>query len=110
MAQTIAYGSRALEQDFFTYLNPTQINGTMVVPGRALRPKKAVASDWGGEGYEGGYTEPGSSQPQHRGRPVGQVAPQRVSETVPVSRPGQQSSPATRGGRGRGIPRGGFSR
>ena len=74
------------------------------------RPKKAVASDWGGEGYEGGYTEPGSSQPQHRGRPVGQVAPQRVSETVPVSRPGQQSSPATRGGRGRGIPRGGFSR
>ena len=75
------------------------------------RPKKAAAtSDWGGEGYEGGYTEPGSSQPQHRARPVGQVAPQRVSESVPLSRPAQQPSPAMRGARGRAMPRGGFSR
>ena len=80
------------------------------------RPKKSPAmSDWGGEGgYEGGYAEPGVSQPLHRGRPVGQVAPQRVSEAVPVpvpvSRPGQPAAPAVRGMRGRGLPRGGLSR
>ena len=80
------------------------------------RPKKSPAmSDWGGEGgYEGGYAEPGVSQPLHRGRPVGQVAPQRVSESVtvpvPVSRPGQPAAPAVRGMRGRGLPRGGLSR
>ena len=82
------------------------------------RPKKSPAlSDWGGEGgYDGGYPEPGVSQSQpgglHRGRPVGQVAPQRVTETVnvPLPRPGQHGSSSPRGARGRGLPRGGFSR
>ena len=77
------------------------------------RPKKSPAmSDWGGESYEGGYQEPGlSQQPLHRGRPVGQVAPQRVSEAaVPLPRPGQHGSSSPRGARGRGMPRGGFSR
>ena len=75
------------------------------------RPKKSPAmTDWGGESYEGGYQEPGASQPLHRGRPVGQVAPQRVSESVPVARPGQQPNSSPRGARGRGLPRGGFSR
>ena len=75
------------------------------------RPKKSPAMpDWGGESYDGGYQEPGVSQPLHRGRPVGQVAPQRVTESLPLARPAQQPNSSPRGARGRGLPRGGFSR
>ena len=88
-----------------------------LVKGRG-RPKKSPAmssGDWQGDNYDG-YQESGVSgvaQPHQRGRPVGQVAPVRVSDVQPPSRASQPSTSAAgegmknnvaRGGKGRGLP------
>ena len=87
------------------------------------RPKKALdtrTTGWGSEGYSGeagSFSEPGPVPAAPRGRPVGQVAPQRNTEGGLGGRPGPSAQPSTstgetfrsgpqQRGRGRGGPAG----